>query len=156
MVTNDVPIHFVPFFPHFVSSLYFFSFTHHLFVQWTSLYSFVSPYSFVSFFTAYFIFDWHVFSPWNIPSVQLSPQGSIVSYLLWLMLVQHHPSQQCHRFTFKIQSFGAFAVILHRSCPPFWLWLRGTIGMVPWCQAEILNTLDIWSIWTLMCFDRFL
>lgn len=82
-------------------------------------------------------------------------QASTLSSALWLMLCRRHPSPQCHHSAFKIQSFSETAVVHHLSSPPCWLWLRGTIGMAYSRPAWILNSLDTWSILTLMWFDRF-
>ena len=82
-------------------------------------------------------------------------QMSAPSPALRRMLCRRHLSPQCHHSAFKIQSFSETAVKHHFSSPPFWLWPRGSVGLAYRRPSSMLNSLDTWSIITLMCFDRF-
>lgn len=74
-------------------------------------------------------------SPPILPPSLAVYQASTLSSALWVMLCRRHRSLQCHHSAFKIQSFSETAVAHHLSSPPFWLWLRSTIGMTYWRPA---------------------
>lgn len=113
------------------------------------------PYLFIiSYFLPFYLLSISRLSPTPRPSLAVY-KASTLSSALWLMLYRSHPSPQCHHSAFKIQSFSETAVVHHLSSPPFWPWLRGTIGVASWRPAWILNSLDTWSILILMSFDRF-
>lgn len=76
----------------------------------------------------------HNMSPTPHPSLAVY-QASTLSSAVWLMLCRRHLSPQCHHSPCKIQSFSETALVHHLSSPPFWLWLRGTIGMACWRPA---------------------
>lgn len=121
------------------------SFTKHPYI------SSICPHSLASFFPAFtlppflpsihpsslclctFLYTLHP-TPQNVLGLAVY-QASTLSSPLWLMLFQCNLSAQCHHSAFKIQSFSETAVVSHLSSPPFWLWLRGTIGSAHWCPA---------------------
>lgn len=137
------------FHPNQFSSLYFFLLlTSPSFFLWSNslhppvsacipqsvLFAFL-PYLFIiSYFLPFYLLSISCLSPTPQPGLAVY-KASTLSSALWLMLYRSHPSPQCHHSAFKIQSFSETAVVHHLSSPPFWLWLRGTIGMASWRPA---------------------